>query len=244
MSDYDLIPESEFEDLPSDPYDRFVRLATVAQKNIARMLDDSQSNEFSDEVRSQFVSMISHIAEACDIEGLPLLDPENTTYRTYTVYRHHLAGIIAKARLKSPTLSRPYTVELGRINRARIAQEIDHLRRFVEDSDLDNKKKSKLIAKLDELDEELHRQRLGFARTMAIAASIMTIIGGGTAALANSPKAIEAITNIIAYIGEDKEAEEANRLRLSPPPKAIPDLRNQPLATSGGFPDDLDDVPF
>ena len=100
--------------------------------------------------------------------------------------------------------------------------------------------------KLEELETELTKQRLSFARTMAIAASIMTIVGGGTAALANSPKAAETIMMIIRLVGDDKEKEEQERLRLAPPPKALPDF-SKPSAnpTFGEFADDLDDdVPF
>jgi hypothetical protein len=79
---------------------------------------------------------------------------------------------------------------------------------------------------------------------MAITASIMAALGGGTAALANAPKAAETILSIIRLVGEDKAKEEEERLRLAPPPKALPappTAKPAPLAAQF----DIDDeIPF
>lgn len=116
----------------------------------------------------------------------------------------------------------------------------------MEDSDLPDKKKSALRDKLDELEEELAKQRLSFARTMAIAASIMTCLGGGAAFVAKLPEAGQSIIKIIQWVGEDKEKEESERLRLMPPPKALPDLsaRKQVAGAGFGFDEFDDNVPF
>jgi hypothetical protein len=120
------------------------------------------------------------------------------------------------------------------------------LRFSFSESDLPEKKRSALREKLDDLDEELGKKRLSFARTMAIAASIMTIVGGGAAALANAPKATEMVMTIVRLISEDKEKEEQERLRLLPPVKALPDYsRPQGKDSPAGFDDSSDDdVPF
>lgn len=247
MSSYDLIPEEAYENLPQDPHDKFATIVRIAQANLARLLDDGNSRDFSDELRAQFISSITGAAEALGIEGLPDLPEDVTDYRAYTNFQVRLAGIVAKVRLQSKLVSRPHSVELGRINKAKIRQEVEQLRFNIKESDLPESKKQALLDKLDEFDVELEKQRLSFAKTMAIAASIMTAIGGGTAALANAPKAAETIVTIIRLIGEDKELEEAERERLSPPPKALPDhspRSGAPKATVA-FGDDLeDDIPF
>lgn len=247
MSSYDLISDDFYENLPQDPHDQFVVLVREAQANLVRLLDDGDSRDFADELRSQFVTTISGTAEALGIDGLPALSDDLSDYRYYKTFQAVLAGLVARVRLQGQLVARPHSVELGRKNRARIQQEIDQLRASISGSDLPEKKKAALLEKLDELEEELSKRRLSFARTMAIAASIMTVIGGGTAALANSPKAAEAISRIIAYIGEDKAVEEENRLRLMPPakPKALPNYAPAPSDSWGTFGDGLDeDIPF
>lgn len=250
MSEYDLIPEESYDNLPSEDNDKFAVLVRIAQNNLARLLDNSNSNEFSDEIRSQFISIVSGMAETLGIEGLPDIDGGIATYSQYRSFQVYLAGIVAKVRLQGNLVARPFSVELGRITKAKIQHEIGQLRSSIQSSELTDKKKDALLAKLDELEEELTKKRLGFARTMAIAASIMTIAGGGTATLANSPKAVEAVITIMRLVGDDKEKEEQERLRLAPPPKALPDFSTSSVkpATGGGFgrfDDGLDDdVPF
>jgi hypothetical protein len=242
MSEYDLIPDETYDTLPSDSHDRFVLLTRVAQTNLARLLDQNGSNEFADEIRSQFVSTILGISEALGVEGLSHFENFIGDYREYQKFQVFLAGILAKVRLQGQLVAKPFSVELGRVNRARIQQEIDQLRQSINDSDLDEGKRQALRDKLDELEAELKKKRLSFARTMAIAASIMTIVGAGTTALANSPKAAETVLSIIRLIGDDKANEEAERLRLMPPPKA---LTNHAPQKPTAFDSDLDDdVPF
>lgn len=245
MSEYDLIPETIYENLPQDDHEKFVILVREAQANLARLLDDRSSNEFADEIRSQFVSTISGVAEALGVLGLPDISDDITNYKKYQTFQVYLASIVAKVRLQSQLVSRPYSVALGRITRAKIQQEIDQLRHSIGDSVLPETKQKALLDKLAELEIELSQQRLSFARTMAIAASIMTIVGGGTAALANFPKAAETVAGIIRLIGEDKANEEAERLRLMPPPKALPNHTKSNIARPSAFDSDLDDdVPF
>jgi hypothetical protein len=245
MSSYELVPEELFERLPQDPHDKFVMIVREAQANLARLLDETNSSDFVEELRSQFISTISSVAEALGIVGLPELAADLADYRQYQTFQVHLAGVVAKVRLQGQLVARPHSVELGRINRARIQQEIDHLRAIIESSELPENKKAALRDKLIELEEELGKQRLSFARTMAIAAAIMGALGGGATALANAPKAAETVTRIIAYIGEDKEKEEEERLRLAPPPKALPNYAPSPPPTSSWASADLDDdIPF
>ncbi|MEG3087728.1 hypothetical protein [Sphingomonas sp. PB4P5] len=246
MSEYDLIPEEPYDNLPQEPNDQFAVLVRIAQRNLGRLLDNSNSNDFSVEIRSQFISIVSGIADALGIEGLPPIGKDLADYNQYQMFQVYLAGLVAKVRLQGQLVARPLSVELGRVTKAKIQQQIDQLRRSIDDSDLDDTKKAALSDKLDDLQAELDKKRLSFARTMAIAASIMTIVGGGTAALANGPKAAETVMDIIRLVGEDKEKEEQERLRLLPPPKALPDYSVAAVEPGrSSFVDDLDDdVPF
>jgi hypothetical protein len=192
------------------------------------------------------MSTVAGIADALGVEGLPSISRDLASYEKYQTFQVYLADIVAKLRLQSQLVAKPFSVQLGRVTRAKIQQDIDQLRVSIDDADLPSGKKAALRDKLDDLEAELTKQRLSFARTMQIAASIMAIVGSGTAALANAPKAKETIVHIIQLIGEDKLKEEEERLRLMPPPKAIPDftsLDTKPKSPPLDF--DLDDeIPF
>jgi hypothetical protein len=87
VSEYDLIPESIYENLPQDDHEKFVVLVREAQSNLARLLDDRNSNEFADEIRSQFVSTVAGIAEALGVLGLPDISDDITNYKNIRHFR-------------------------------------------------------------------------------------------------------------------------------------------------------------
>ena len=243
MSSYDLIPEEVYENLPEEAADKFVILVRTAQANLQRMLDDSNSNDFAGELRSQFMAIIQGTADALGIEGLSAETP-SMDYSDYNRFQIIVTGIVAKVRLLRSSLSMPDSVELGRVTKAKIQLEVDQLRTYIAALDVTDAKKQAMNDKLDDLLHELSKQRLSFARVMAVAASIMGVVGGSAGAIAAAPKIPTGISFIISLIGQDKEAEDRERARLSPPQLKI-EQKTPARVERGGFGDDLDDdVPF
>ena len=115
---YEIIPEEAYEKLPEDPHEKFVALARIAQSSVGRLLDDDSSRDFVEEVRLQFIETMRSVAEALDIEGLPThADTHNLgAYEEYKFFTIRLSGLVAKARLKSLLISRPHSVQLGRVS--------------------------------------------------------------------------------------------------------------------------------
>lgn len=248
MSEYEILPVDAYEDLPSDPNDQFAKLVTIAQANVTRLMDLANSNEFATELRGQFIFTVSSIADALGIEGLPDVAPGRLDYEDYVQFQVYLAGVLARVRLQSKTIPRPHSVELGRVTRAKIEVQLNKLRQYINDSDLPEPRKASLLAKIAKLEAELQKQRVGFGRVMEVLTAVSVLAGGGTAFLANANGASETILSILTWVGEDKEKEEEERLRLAPPPKQLPDYsKPKPAATAGwsNATDDLDDdIPF
>ena len=105
----------------------------------------------------------------------------------------------------------------------RIEQQIAVLRQIIEASNLPDVRKAKLCAKLDEMLVELASgRRLAFAKTMqtlTVIAAAIGSIGGAVSGVAEAPA---ALTNIMQWIGQDKETEDAAVLRLAAPQLALP----------------------
>ncbi len=243
MSSYDLIPEEVYENLPEEAADKFVVLVRTAQANLQRLMDDSNSGDFSGELRSQFMAIIQGSAGALGIEGLEKETP-SMDYSDYNRFQIIVTGIVAKVRLLGNTLSLPESVELGRVTKAKIHQEVDQLRTYIAALDVTDAQKRAMNERLDDLLHELSKRRLSFARVMAVAASIMGVVGGSATAIAAAPKIPTGISFIISLIGQDKETEEKEKARLSPPQLKIEQKAAAPVNT-GSLVDDLDeDVPF
>jgi hypothetical protein len=245
MSQYDLIPDEVYESLPEESAERFVVLVRTAQTNLQRMMDNSNSNDFAGELRCQFMAVIQGSAEALGIDGLGNETP-SFDYADYTRFQVLVSGIVARVRLNSGAFAIPHSVELGRITKAKIRQEVDQLRTYIDGLDISDAKKQSMNDKLDDLLVELEKRRLSFARVMTIAASVMAVIGGSATAIARAPEIPNGINFIIALIGQDKEKEDAEKARLAPPPLQLEAKKTAPNANPfGGFADDLDDdVPF
>ena len=141
MSQWELVPYETYDNLPQDPHDKFVAIVSVAQANLVRLLDQPNSNDFAEEIRSQFVSIISSIAEELEVEGLPPLTSDIGDYNQYQRFQVYLTGVVARVRLRSQLVSRSHSVTLGRATKARIQQEIDILRRSIGEADLSDTKK-------------------------------------------------------------------------------------------------------
>lgn len=247
--EYELIPEEIYDRLPEEPAEKFAVLARTAQASIARLIDiENSSGDFTAEVRTQFVETMRAAGDALGIEGLPTeSDTYNLSpYEEYRFFSTRLSAIVTKVRLQSQLLSRPYSVQLGRITKAKIRQEAEQLRVYISESDLPEKKKKLVERHIDQLLSELDKQRLSFGQVTAITAAISATIASGVTAISRAPEAYQVVTNILASIGDDKIKEDAERERLAPPPKALP-APSPAAAKSGfnGFGDDLDDdVPF
>lgn len=242
MSNYDLIPEEVYLNLPDEPADKFVVLVRTAQANMQRMLDDGNSADFANELRSQFMAIIQGTADALGIEGLSDFTP-SMNYSDYNHFQIVVTGIVARVRLLSNSLSLPDSVELGKVTKAKIHQEIEQLRRYIDELDVSEAKKQAMNDKLDDLLYELGKRRLSFARAMAVAASIMSVIGGSATAIAAAPKIPNGISYIISLIGHDKNLEDSERARLSPPTLKI-EHKSISKPKTAFFDDPDDDVPF
>ena len=243
MPSYDLIPEEVYENLPEEAADKFVTLVRTAQTNLQRMMDNSDSDEFAGELRSQFMAIIQNTADALGVEGLANETP-SMNYSDYNRFQIIVTGIVARVRLLENSLSMPHSVELGTVTKAKIRQEVDHLRTYVAALDVTDAKKQAMNEKLDDLLRELDKRRLSFARVMAVTASIMTVVGASASTIAAAPKIPSGLSFIISLIGHDKEIEDRERARLSPPQLKIEHRIPTPVRR-GGFADNFDDdVPF
>lgn len=226
MADYDFIPAQAYQELSEDPGQQFLELAAVAETNFNARLKSAQGAK-ADTLRKAYIGQLNAVSEELGFGELPLPAPGIVNDVEWSNFQGGLTAVKTKIRIRSHKSAGPDSVLLSRIGKARIEQEIDRLRRIVDESDLSDKKKEALRTKLDELVEELHRQRLSFAKLAAIAAAIAAFLGGSTTTMANGPRAMETIVRILQYVGEEKQAEELEQARLAAPPKALPRPENE-----------------
>lgn len=252
--DYSLLDIEDYETGPADPPKKFAALEQKARRNMNEIMDNTQSGDLSSELRSQYIMLMTSAARALGIPGVEVPDGNyNNDWEEYQAFSIRIRGVIAEIMLNAALISRPHSVQISSSTKGKIESQIIVLRRLIEHSDLDDKRRKRLIGQLDDFTAELGRPRLNYAVAMSAMALFLSGMQGTTSTLADAPSAYQTVGSIIKWIGNDKDAEDKERERLGvatprleapkPKPKPTPQPSRPPFG--GGFGDDLDDdVPF
>lgn len=218
---YELISEADYASLPKDNEECFATFEAICRRNMTAIIAQSKDDRGTEqEVRSQYMAAVSAVASECGIRNLEA-DTDydyNTFYEVFTPFQRAVHGEIAHIRVRGRGIIPLYSVQLAPNTRTKIEFHIDHIRMTIDTSDLSNDRKKTLSDKLDELAAELANPRLGFGKTMAVLSALLVGMAAATTVAAEGPA---AVTNIMKLISIDKESEDAARLRLAPPQKAL-----------------------
>ena len=247
MEHDELISAEELRNLPIDDDEAFIEVEAKCRRSVAEAVrHDDQHGSYADEMRLQYIHLISALAEKWGIPNLGLPDWADFDHKVYLAYPEFSRRALAEAAKLIVGNRRgkdAQSVQLSSKSRAQIEQELENLRRAVRESHEPDWKKKSLYNALDEFAAHLrNNRRISFGKAMAllamVAASLPTMVGSSIAGVAEAPT---AIANIMRWIGTDKAAEEVEVRRLGAPPKALP----APPALWKAPGSDLDDeIPF
>ncbi len=223
--EHDLISEQDFAALPDDANKKFIAIEGTCRGNMNRLISNSDSAYFGATMQEQYMAIVAGIAEELGIEGVVFptwLDEPSTGFSEFV---RTAQATVARLRLRQAVSNDPQSTQLGKVTYAKLEQEIQRIRRMVNESDLSDEKQKALNAKLDELASELRNKRVSFGKVMAVLAHIgFTTLGASAVTVSVFADLPDAIANIVSLIGKDKEAEdkEAQRLRLPSIQPALP----------------------
>ncbi len=161
-------------------------------------------------------------------EGLTTANPHNFQYDHFVAFEHEITQIVTRLQIKRAKQRNADTVKLPASRAAQITKYVEVLRRRIEASDFDDKKKAALYKKLEALKAELTGRRADLAKTMIIIASIVTTINQTEAAAIKLPGAIHAVMQVIGLARDDENAERT-AIAAAVTPKAIEDQRLKPM---------------
>ncbi|KQU73114.1 hypothetical protein ASC75_05510 [Aminobacter sp. DSM 101952] len=199
-------------------------------------------------LRMQYMTLIAAAAEECGVEGFDFpwhMEQPADAFQTFLL---KAAGAATRFRLRGAGKLDAYSVRLANKTRGRIEQQIAKLRDVILSSDLSEAQRKGLLDKLNELSVELSQPRVRFGKVLAILGVVSATLIGANSFLADAPNAVATITSLI---GADKVAEDAEAVRLGPPPqpkplppmpRALPAPKNDPAYRTGK---ELDgEIPF
>lgn len=242
---YELMSDEDYEGLPEEADQKFVAIEAICRRNLNRFIGQEDRNEFDDLLRNQYMMMVSSAAAELGIEGVQY--PHNADRPAFELDRFmvEVTGVVTRVRLRSSS-SRAGSVQIAAKTRVQLEVQIRRLRAAIEKGDMPPEKRKALLARLDQLADEVAKTRLNLSKAMVVLAYVSMSVAAGTSFLADAP---DAITTIASLIGIDQQAEDAERERIGAPPvpKALPPPERRRLAanTPAFEPGNMDDdIPF
>lgn len=214
---YELITPEDYDNLPDDQGQQFIEIERICRKSMNEMLGgESFSDDFAYNVRLQYMTTVEAAALELNVSGVQMPDEINNMNYVFERFALAASGAVTRLRLQGRKGRRADTVQLSARTRGLIELRIRKLRDAIEMGDMPDEKRKALLKQLDTLLAEIYSPtRVSFAKVM----TALVFIAAGTSGIADAP---DAIVNITEWIGIDKQAEDAEALRLGAPIKAIP----------------------
>lgn len=252
MSILNFVNQDQLDELDEDPRLAFMQLVNHAQRSLHEQTKDLNEEEQSEwrmieDLRLSFMNVVLAAAKQFEIEPFYSMEvPRHSNFdmRQYTQFKFDLDHYVTQLVLNNSLRSRSATVEILPKSKEAIRTYIHNLRECIERANMDSKKRTALLKRLDALEEELEKRRISMT-TVALAAFAIWAIPGD--AWDSYEIVSKLISNVMRSVGEAKELEDSQRqLPQGQVPKALSPPRKVEAATaSTGFASDLDDdIPF
>lgn len=217
---YELVSDQQFASFPAEPIEKWLALEAACRRSLNELVTQSSDASADRILRLQYMNMVSSAAEELGVLGLEV-PPVDANFDDFLMA---VTRVSTRLRLKASGSNHALSVALPRSSKPKIFDQIEKLRGLITNSDLSEKKKKNLFAKLDELHGIVVAPRTDYGKLMAVVAYLAVGLGGTTAFLADAPEALATIT---AIVGEAKEEEDLEHrlLQAEKEPLQLQDLR-------------------
>lgn len=217
----------EFDDLPDDPEVAFVRLYERYYSDFQVKIEDN-----SNDIRSHyadFMNSIIGIAQGLDIDGFgewTVPDEWDEIYPAFTGFDRAVKRYVMKIKVAKSRLTKVYSVHLSDDEKERIHSLSEKIREIVTASDLEERKRNSLFAKLTAFEADVDRSRTRFDNAMLMSLEVIAVVDKGLQSLNPLNELLRRIQDIMSK-AKDKDADvnqlpaPAEQKKLEAPPKKI-----------------------
>lgn len=236
--------DEDFDDLPDDDGDAFVRLEGLSRERLHDSETDNNGNlTYTSLMR--YMNEVTALAEQFGLSGISYDDGYDDHYSEYGRFTRKVEFQMAQIRVQRARRRRKNSVALSGPGRERIQHHLERLKTEIEAAELPEKRKAALRDKLTEFEAELSQKRFNLVAAAALFALIAATSNDFVGTLTEAPKLVNSIASALGA-EKLKEDEAAKLLSPSEPIKSLTDMRPKPTARPApAFDSDLDDdVPF
>ena len=255
MDDLELITIEEMDALPDDPQEAFVMFEGICRRRMNAYIANIGQNDQTDAngIRTEYMTRIGAAAAAYGVVEIAESYYTDFNISDFSILYRKAVAVATRLNIEKRQRQRGSVVALPDGTKARLRVHLEELRKAVEASDLEGKRKKILTAKLDAFGKELDREKANLTVILAavsiVAAGINQTIGGVNKlqkVVIDMPKTIEAISVLLGK--ESLSEQEQASLPAPPVVKALPPpggRRASQARPPSAFDSDLDDdVPF
>jgi hypothetical protein len=243
------ISDEEMAALPEEPEEAFVALESIVRARYEQAYKQLSEHDSAEPLMRRYLSLVLPAAQHYSIEPLCYYDRPKDGKENWSFFDKFIADVdyrITELRLNNVERTKLYSVKLDAAAKIKLRHLLTEIRETVEALDISVTKKDRLYARINDLQEEVDRER---TREQAFGALLIEACDD----IGEAAKKLEPVVRLIERVGQAfgsaKRAENAQP-RL-PRPKAQKRIEAQkpakeaPKPANRSFEKELDDeIPF
>ncbi|MDA9529799.1 hypothetical protein [Bradyrhizobium sp. CCBAU 25338] len=180
MSDFGTDP---YHDLPEDPEEAFLRLETHFRAECDRHLAALDQNDRTDVVYVDYIAKVLAAIKALELEGefkseVPSIEDVNFT--TYLNFNKDVMHYCTMLRIRRSQREQGYSVQFDDTARRKVHHHLDQVLDIFQKLEIDDRKREKLISRLNDLQGEVEQRRTRFDRFAALTMEVAGVVGDAT----------------------------------------------------------------
>jgi hypothetical protein len=216
-----------FEGLPDDPEDAFLVLEEHFRDECDLALKNSGRDDRTDVIYVAYISQVLAAITALGLEAefkseVPSI--ENVSYNSYLDFNKDVIHYRTMLRIRRSQRRQGYSVQFDETAKRKIRHHLEQVLEIFNKLEVDDRKREKLIEKLDDLRSEVNQHRTRFDRFAALTIEVASVVGEAV----DKSKLLELLDSVGrvfwgAQTEKQKQLPAPKQPKLEPPkPKIDP----------------------
>lgn len=211
---------SIFESLPQDPEQAFLMLEekfrVECEEQVRKAHEEQNLNVFFVDYIAQVIAAINELGlQAQFADRVPAI--EDVDYNTYLNFSKDVKHYRTTLLIRHGRRVQGYSVRLDQAAKVKVQHHLEQLRGIFEKLEVEQKKKDALFNKLNDLQQEVDRQRTRFDAFAALAIETAGVVGE----VVEKTQLLKILDSIAKVMWGLKTEEETKRLPAPTAPKRI-----------------------
>jgi hypothetical protein len=209
MGDFDPDP---YEDLPEDPEEAFLRLEAHFRADCDGRLAEAGRDERNDVIYVDYIAQVLAAIAALGLEAefrseVPSI--ENVDFNTYLNFNKDVMHYRTILRIRRSLRTQDYSVQFDDSAKRKIHHHLDQVLDIFNKLEVEDRKREKLIDRLNDLQSEVNQPRTRFDRLAALSIEVSSVVGD----VIDKTKVLELLDAVGASFGAHRPSGKNSYLR-------------------------------